>query len=85
MTDLQWKYDELCQRRDEGNTEARGVGSYEMEIEEGEIDQDGLNIERGRDRGNVERDNAITRNKDNREHKEGWTKRGDDMGEDHER
>ena len=42
-----------------------------MEIEEGEIDQDGLNIERGRDRGNVERDNAITRNKDNREHKEG--------------
>ena len=27
-------------------------------------------IERGRDRGNVERDNAITRNKDNREHKD---------------
>ena len=53
-----------------GNTEPRRVENYGMKIDEGEIDQEGINVERGRARVNVERDNTINRNEDNREHKD---------------
>ena len=41
-----------------------------MEIEEGEIDQDGMNAESGQTEMNVERDNTMNRNEDSRGHKE---------------